>query len=85
MVACDSSDIRKEYNILVNELKKYNPDLLDKRRILAITKSDMLDEILMEQMKELLPEGIPTIFISSVAQYNIDQLKDMIWMQINAD
>jgi GTP-binding protein len=85
MVACDSSDIQKEYNILVNELKKYNPDLLDKRRILAITKSDMLDEIMMEQMKELLPEGIPTIFISSVAQYNIDQLKDMIWMQINAD
>jgi GTP-binding protein len=85
MVACDSPDIKKEYNILVNELKNYNPDLLDKRRILAITKSDMMDDVMMEQMKSLLPEGIPTIFISSVAQYNIDLLKDLIWTQINAE
>jgi GTP-binding protein len=83
MVPCDTADIQKEYQILLNELKNYNPDLLDKKRILAITKSDMLDALMMEQMKQLLPEGIPAIFISSVAQYNIDQLKDMIWMQIN--
>lgn len=85
MVACDSPDIQKEYNILVNELKNYNPDLLDKKRILAITKSDMLDEVMMNQMKPLLPPGVPSIFISSVAQYNIDALKDMIWLQINSD
>jgi GTP-binding protein len=83
MIACDSADIKKEYKILVNELKKYNPELLHKKRILAITKSDMLDEQMMTEMKALLPKDIPAIFISSVTGYNIDRLKDMIWEQIN--
>lgn len=83
MVACDAQDIQKEYDILVNELKKYNPELLHKKRLLAITKCDMLDEQMMKEMEALLPKGIPFVFISSVSGMNIDRLKDMIWAQIN--
>jgi GTP-binding protein len=83
MIACDTKDIRAEYEILVNELKKYNPELLHKKRLLAITKCDMLDEVMTEQMKPMLPIGIPAIFISSVTGMNVDRLKDMIWEQIN--
>jgi GTPase len=83
MVACDAQDIQKEYDILVNELKKYNPELLHKKRLLAITKCDMLDEQMMKEMEALLPNGIPFVFISSVSGMNIDRLKDMIWAQIN--
>lgn len=78
MVPCDTDDIQKEYSILLNELQQFNPELLDKKRLLAITKADMLDEELQELMSENLPE-LPHIFISSVANYNIVQLKDMIW------
>lgn len=81
MVPCDSDDIHKEYKTLLNELDKYNPELLDKNRILAITKSDMLDEELIEEIKQDLP-NIPTIFISSVAQKGIQELKDMIWKEL---
>ncbi|MEO9965905.1 MAG: GTPase ObgE [Reichenbachiella sp.] len=84
MVPADADNIKKEYEILLNELAKYNPELLDKQRMLAITKSDMLDDELMEEMKLELPTELPTIFISSVAQKNLDQLKDMIWKSINA-
>jgi GTP-binding protein len=83
MIACDSKDIHSEYEVLVNELKKYNPELLHKKRLLAITKCDMLDEVMTEQMKPMLPAGLPAIFISSVTGLNIDRLKDMIWDQIN--
>ncbi|MFN6380078.1 MAG: GTPase ObgE [Flavobacteriales bacterium] len=83
MIACDTQDIKKEYKILVNELKEYNPELLHKKRLLAITKCDMLDEQMMNEMKALLPKDIPSIFISSVSGFNIDRLKDMIWDQIN--
>lgn len=83
MIACDAADIKKEYKILVNELKKYNPELLHKKRLLAITKCDMLDEQMMNEMKALLPKDIPSIFISSVSGFNVDRLKDMIWDQIN--
>ncbi len=83
MIACDTQDIKKEYKILVNELKEYNPELLHKKRLLAITKCDMLDEQMMSEMKALLPKDIPSIFISSVSGFNIDRLKDMIWDQIN--
>jgi GTP-binding protein len=83
MIACDTKDIRAEYEILVNELKKYNPELLHKKRLLAITKCDMLDEVMMDQMKPMLPNGIPSIFLSSVTGMNVDRLKDMIWEQIN--
>ena len=82
MVPADSDDISKEYDILVNELKLYNEELLDKPRVLAITKSDLLDEELKEMLKVELPEGIQTIFISSVAQKGLVELKDMLWEYI---
>jgi len=69
--------------VLVNELKKYNPELPHKKRLLAITKCDMLDDVMIEQMRPSLPSAIPAIFISSVTGMNIDRLKDMIWEQIN--
>jgi GTP-binding protein len=84
MVPADAEDYAKEYEILLNELVKYNPELADKDRILAITKSDMLDEDLQQEIKSQLPEGIPHIFISSVANKNIMPLKDMIWERLNA-
>ena len=85
MIPADSVDIIKEYNILLSELQQYNPELVEKQRILAITKCDMLDEELIRQMKLELPEGIETIFISSVSGMGIPELKDLIWTEINND
>ncbi len=85
MVPADADDIKKEYSILLNELTQYNPELLDKQRVLAITKSDMLDEELMEEMKAELPEGVKVIFISSVTGYGITELKDILWAEINKE
>ena len=82
MIAADSDNIAEDYKVLLGELTQYNPELLDKQRILAITKCDMLDEELIEQMKPELPEGIETIFISSVAGYNIQRLKDRLWQML---
>jgi GTP-binding protein len=82
MISCESPDIAKEYQILLSELKKYNPELMDKQRILAITKSDILDEQLMAEMEKLLPDNIPHIYISSQTGLNILKLKDMIWQLI---
>lgn len=79
MVAADSDNIAQAYDILLGELTQYNPELLDKQRILAVTKCDMLDEELIKQMKAELPEGIETIFISSVSGLGIQQLKDKLW------
>lgn len=84
MISADSLDIQNEYEILLNELKKHNPELLDKQRILAISKSDLLDDELKNEIRSTLPEGIPHIFISSVAQLGLDQLKDMIWSNLNS-
>ena len=83
MVPADSDDIAKEYKILLGELQKYNPELLDKDRILAISKSDMLDDELIAEIKEELPTDLPSLFISSVAQQGIAELKDLIWKQLN--
>lgn len=83
MIPCDCDDVSKEYDILLNELKNYNPELLDKERILAITKCDMLDEEMTEQMKAQLPPNVQSIFISSVSGKNIAQLKDLIWQTLN--
>jgi GTP-binding protein len=83
MIPADSKDIKAEFKILMNELEQYNPELLDKNRILAITKSDMLDEELMTEMKKELPKGIEAIFISAVAQQGITELKDLLWKQLN--
>ncbi len=78
MVSADANSIKEQYDILVDELQQHNPELLDKERMLAITKSDMLDDELIEQMREELPEGINSIFISSITGLNIDRLKDML-------
>ena len=83
MVPADAKDIKEEYEILLNELRKHNPELLDKERILAISKSDLLDEELEREMEQELPEGIRTVFISSVTNKGIVKLKDMIWQSIN--
>lgn len=83
LVSAENIDIKKEYNILVKELKKFNPELLDKQRILAVSKSDMLDEELMAEMKKKLPKDIPTLFISSHTLMGITELKDLIWTTIN--
>ncbi len=82
MVPADSGDILKEYGILLEELRLYNPELLDKDRILAITKSDMLDEELMAEIRSTLPKELTSIFISSVSGFNIQQLKDEIWKRL---
>ncbi|MGL5913654.1 MAG: GTPase ObgE [Bacteroidales bacterium] len=79
LVPADSNDIKKEYKILLGELQKYNPEMMDKKRILAISKSDMLDEELRVAIKKTLPKDLPSLFISSVAQNGITELKDMIW------
>lgn len=83
MVPCDSDDIAQEFHILLNELKKYNPELLDKNRLLAVTKTDMLDEELTAEIKKELPPDLETVFISSVAQTGLETLKDKIWTAIN--
>jgi len=82
MVPADSDDIHTDYTILLKELEKHNPELLDKSRLLAITKSDLLDEELMEEIEADLPK-IPHIFISSLTNLNIDKLKDLIWDILN--
>ena len=79
LIPADSDDIAKEYGILLNELKEYNPELLVKNRILAVSKSDMLDEKMKSEMEASLPEGVPHIFFSSMTGENIKQLKDMLW------
>jgi len=84
MVPADTArTIKEEYDILLKELNEYNPELMHKPRVLAITKSDMLDEELRVEMKKDIPADIPSIFISSVAQQNIDELKDILWREIN--
>ncbi len=79
MIAADSRDIKKDYKILLAELEKYNPELLDKKRILAISKSDLLDDELKKEMKKELPRNVKSIFISSAANQGIDDLKDRLW------
>lgn len=85
MVPADAEDYKKEYEILLNELVVYNPELADKDRILAITKSDMLDEEMQSEIAAQLPSDIPHLFISSVTGMNIMALKDQIWAALNTD
>jgi len=87
LIPADSNDISKEYEILLDELRRYNPELLDKERLIAISKSDMLDDELMGEMRLELDKdlkGAPYIFISSVAQQGIQKLKDGLWQMLNA-
>jgi GTP-binding protein len=83
LVPADSDSIKKEYEILLSELMRYNPDLLDKQRVLAISKSDMLDKELEKAMAIDLPTDVPSIFISSITQKGIIPLKDLLWNELN--
>jgi GTP-binding protein len=83
LVPADSKDHRQEFEILKNELEQYNPELLDKQFLLAISKSDMLDDELQKAISAELPEDIPHVFISSVAQLGLNELKDMLWQALN--
>ncbi len=82
MVPADANDIEKEYEILLDELRKFNPELVDKQRVLAVSKSDMLDDELREEIAKTLPEGVPSVFISAVTGQGITELKDMLWRAI---
>ena len=81
----DHMNMNQVYHLLLKELKKFNPELLDKQRILAVSKSDMLDDELKREIKPHLPRKTPTIFISSAANEGIKELKDLIWKTLNAD
>lgn len=85
MVPADADDITAAYHVLLNELQQFNPQLMDKERILAISKSDMLDDELIEEIEKTLPPDIPHVFISAVTGYGIDKLKDILWSAINDD
>ena len=85
MVPGDTDNIKREYEILLNEVGSFNEGLLNKHRILAVTKSDLLDEELMEMLREDLPDDLPFIFISAVAGHNITELKDLLWTELNSE
>ena len=85
MVPADADDIAREYNILLNELTTFNPELLEKGRVLAITKCDLIDDELKELLSETLPEGVPTAFISAVSNMGLQQLKDLLWQEMNSE
>jgi len=85
MVPGDTDNIKREYEILLNEVGSFNEGLLNKHRILAVTKSDLLDEELIEMLREDLPDDLPVIFISAVAGHNITELKDLLWTELNSE
>lgn len=85
MVPADVDDIAKEYSILLNELTRFNPDMLDKQKVLAVTKCDLIDEELMAMLEPNLPEGIPHVFISGVSGMGIQTLKDVLWSALNSE
>ena len=85
MVPGDSDDIEHEYEVLLNELKKFNPDMLDKHRVLAVTKCDLLDQELIEMLKESLPDSLPVVFISSITGFGLNELKDVLWSKLNSE
>ena len=83
MVPGDTDDIKREYEILLNELRNFNPGLLDKHRVLAVTKCDLLDDELIDLLRETLPDDLPVVFISAVANRGLDELKDVLWKELN--
>ena len=85
LIPADSDDIKRDYKILLNELTEFNPELADKSRVLAISKSDMLDDELREEMSAELPEGVPSVFISAVTGQGLTELKDLLWREINSE
>ena len=85
MVPGDTDDIKHDYEVLLNELRRFNPELLSKHRVLAVTKCDLLDEELIQMLRETLPDDLPVVFISAVTGYGIDQLKDVLWQELNSE
>ena len=85
MVPGDTDDIKREYEVLLKELEQFNPEMLSKHRVLAVTKSDLLDEELMDMLREHLPEDLPVVFISSVTGYGLSDLKDVLWKELNSE
>ena len=85
MVPGDTDDILKEYKLLLNELENFNPEMLDKHRVLAVTKCDLLDDELCDMLRETTPDDIPVVFISSVTGKGIDELKDILWKELNSE
>ena len=83
LIPADSNDHKKEFEILVKELEEYNPELLHKQMIIAVSKSDMLDDELKAAIKKELPKNIPHLFISSVTQQGLTELKDLLWQTLN--
>lgn len=85
MVPGDTDDIKKEYQLLLNELEQFNPEMLQKHRVLAITKCDLLDEELIEMLKDTLPDDLQVVFISAVTGQGLDELKDILWKELNSE
>jgi GTP-binding protein len=85
MVPGDTDDIKHEYGVLLNELKNFNPDMVDKHRVLAVTKCDLLDDELIDMLRETLPNDVPVVFISSVTGKGINELKDILWAELNSE
>ena len=85
MVPGDTDDIKREYEILLNELRQFNPDMLDKHRVLAVTKCDLLDDELIDMLRDTLPEDVPVVFISSVTGMGLNELKDVLWRELNSE
>ena len=85
MVPGDTDDIKREYEILLNELRQFNPDMLDKHRVLAVTKCDLLDDELIDMLRDTLPEDVPVVFISSVTGMGLHELKDVLWRELNSE
>ena len=85
MVPGDTDDIRREYEILLGELRNFNPEMLDKHRVLAVTKADLLDDELVEMLRETVPTDIPVVFISAVTGYGLGELKDILWQELNSE
>ena len=85
MVPGDTDDIKKDYEVLLNELSQFNPEMLDKHRVLAITKCDLLDEELEDMLKSTLPTDVPVVFISAVTGKGLGDLKDILWTELNSE
>lgn len=85
MVPGDTDDIKHEYEVLLNELATFNPEMLDKQRVLAITKCDLLDDELVQWLEDTLPQDVPHVFISAVTGQGLQQLKDLLWVAMNSE
>ena len=85
MVPGDTDDIRREYEILLNELRQFNPEMLQKHRVLAVTKCDLLDEELIDMQRPTLPDDLPVVFITAVTGFGLEELKDVLWRELNSE